>query len=174
MCATPAARPAQQTTPWGRGAAACAQSPHLFPMHVPPSYRYSARACMHACMHACSQREPRGVLHGTCMAGSAAHMSSNPAGGACRCGFWENWRHKNPAEPQPWVAPCSLHGVGRLVQDLMDRGMDLHAFQPEDLFNIIRGRTLWCGTGSCLSVGWLPCLFSGHAACRAPPSMNSL
>lgn len=53
------------------------------------------------------------------------------------------FRYKN-VERQPWVAPCNVKEVGNLMADLKSRGMDLAAFEARELFQIIRGRTLWC------------------------------
>lgn len=40
---------------------------------------------------------------------------------------------------------CSAQKVGRLLQDLRGQGIDLESFKPEQLFEQIRGRTLWYG-----------------------------
>lgn len=42
------------------------------------------------------------------------------------------------------MAPCNVKEVGNLMADLKSRGMDLAAFEAKELFEIIRGRTLWC------------------------------
>ena len=34
--------------------------------------------------------------------------------------------------------------VGNLMSDLKSRGMDLAAFEAKELFEVIKGRTLWC------------------------------
>ena len=111
---------------------------------------------MHACMRACMGLPCYAGTRPACAPWRAAPLASSRKADhtmhAYRCGFWENLRYKN-VERQPWVAPCNLREVRRLVQDLKERGMDLDAFQPADLFNTIRGRTLWCGAGtgaSCL------------------------
>ncbi len=52
-------------------------------------------------------------------------------------------RYKN-VERQPWVAPCNVREVGNLMSDLKNRGMDLAAFEAKELFEVIKGRTLWC------------------------------
>ncbi len=41
------------------------------------------------------------------------------------------------------MSPCNIREVSRLMEDLKARGMDLAAFQAKDLFEIIKGRTLW-------------------------------
>ena len=46
-------------------------------------------------------------------------------------------------ERQPWVAPCNVREVANLMSDLKSRGMDLAAFEAKELFEIIKGRTLW-------------------------------
>lgn len=38
---------------------------------------------------------------------------------------------------------CSARKVERLLQDLRGRGIDLEAFEPEHLFEQIKGRTVW-------------------------------
>ncbi|KAK9908972.1 hypothetical protein WJX75_005467 [Coccomyxa subellipsoidea] len=69
---------------------------------------------------------------------------AHPLGPQCcgMCGFWENLRYKN-VERQPWVAPCKVREVANLMSDLKSRGMDLAAFEAKELFEIIKGRTLW-------------------------------
>lgn len=46
-------------------------------------------------------------------------------------------------ELQPWVAPCNVKEVANLMWDLKSRGMDLAAFEAKELFDFIKGRTLW-------------------------------
>lgn len=42
------------------------------------------------------------------------------------------------------MAPCNVREVGNLMSDLKSRGMDLAAFEAKELFEVIKGRTLWC------------------------------
>lgn len=56
----------------------------------------------------------------------------------------ENGRSQSSLEKREWDGPCSERLVGQLLQDLKGWGVDLESFQPKDLFETIRGRTLWC------------------------------
>ena len=39
--------------------------------------------------------------------------------------------------------PCNMRLVAQMLQDLKESGVDLEAFQPSDLYDTIKGRTLW-------------------------------
>jgi hypothetical protein len=56
----------------------------------------------------------------------------------------ENGRTQSYLDGKQWDGPCNERLVAQLLQDLSGWGVDLEAFQPSDLFETIRGRTLWC------------------------------
>ena len=66
----------------------------------------------------------------------------------------ENGRSQSALDKREWDGPCNEHLVGQLLQDLKGWGVDLESFQPKDLFETIRGRTLWCASFWHL-VAWL-------------------
>ena len=55
----------------------------------------------------------------------------------------ENGRSQSALEKRNWDGPCNERLVEQLLQDLKGWGVDLESFQPKDLFDTIRGRTLW-------------------------------
>jgi hypothetical protein len=55
----------------------------------------------------------------------------------------ENGRSQSALDKREWNGPCNERLVSQLLQDLKGWGMDLESFHPKDLFETIRGRTLW-------------------------------
>lgn len=55
----------------------------------------------------------------------------------------ENPLSQHAGAKNSFEGQCSAGKVERLLQDLRGRGIDLEAFEPEQLFEQIRGRTLW-------------------------------
>ena len=55
----------------------------------------------------------------------------------------ENGRTQSALENRQWEGPCNERLVAQLLQDLKGWGVDLEAFQPSDLYDTIKGRTLW-------------------------------
>lgn len=58
----------------------------------------------------------------------------------------ENGRSQSSLEKREWDGPCNERLVAQLLQELTGWGVDLESFQPKDLFDTIRGRTLWCAS----------------------------
>lgn len=75
-----------------------------------------------------------------CMSCSAVMM--------CCCVAQENGRSQSALEKRSWDGPCNERMVAQLLQDLKGWGVDLESFQPKDLFDTIKGRTLWCAPAS--------------------------
>lgn len=55
----------------------------------------------------------------------------------------ENPRSQAEEGRQGFEGQCSARKVERLLQELKGRGIDLESFEPHELFNLIKGRTLW-------------------------------
>ncbi len=56
----------------------------------------------------------------------------------------ENPRSQAAIEKQKWEGPCNERLVGQLLVDLKGWGVDLESLKPSDLFDTMKGRTLWC------------------------------
>ena len=78
---------------------------------------------------------------------SCSVCDSSPLGISCcgLCAFWENPRSQAASEGRgdAWEGQCNERDVASLLQDLRMQGIDLEAFEPHQLFDAIRGRTLW-------------------------------
>ena len=59
------------------------------------------------------------------------------------CRLQENPRSQHELGDHTFEGQCSAHKVERLLRDLQSRGIDLESFEPEQLFETIKGRTLW-------------------------------
>lgn len=55
----------------------------------------------------------------------------------------ENPLSQHEGGKQTFEGQCSARKVQKLLRDLRSRGIDLEAFEPDELFNLIKGRTLW-------------------------------
>ena len=55
----------------------------------------------------------------------------------------ENPLSQHAGAKSSFEGQCSARKVERLLQDLRGRGIDLESFEPEQLFEQIKGRTLW-------------------------------
>ena len=55
----------------------------------------------------------------------------------------ENPRTQAAIEGKQWDGPCNERLVGQLLADLKGWGVELESLKPSDLFDVIRGRTLW-------------------------------
>ena len=55
----------------------------------------------------------------------------------------ENPRSQAAIEGKQWDGPCNERLVGQLLADLKGWGVELESLKPSDLFDVIRGRTLW-------------------------------
>ena len=60
----------------------------------------------------------------------------------CGC-VQENPRSQAAIEGKQWDGPCNERLIGQLLADLKGWGVELESLKPSDLFDIIRGRTLW-------------------------------
>ena len=58
-------------------------------------------------------------------------------------GLQENGRSQAALDRQKWEGPCNERLVGQLLADLKGWGVDLESLKPSDLFDTIKGRTLW-------------------------------
>ena len=59
------------------------------------------------------------------------------------CRLQENPRSQHELGDHTFEGQCSARKVERLLRDLQSRGIDLESFEPEQLFETIKGRTLW-------------------------------
>jgi hypothetical protein len=79
---------------------------------------------------------------------SCSVCEGSPLGISCcgLCAFWENPRSMAAAEGhgRSWEGQCNERDVAQLLQALRMQGIDLESFEPDQLFDTIRGRTLWC------------------------------
>lgn len=55
----------------------------------------------------------------------------------------ENPLSQHDGAKSSFEGQCSAAKVERLLQHLRERGIDLEAFEPEQLFEQIKGRTVW-------------------------------
>ena len=55
----------------------------------------------------------------------------------------ENPLSQHDGAKNSFEGQCSARKVERLLQELRGRGIDLEAFEPDQLFEQIKGRTLW-------------------------------
>ena len=55
----------------------------------------------------------------------------------------ENPLSQHAGAKNSFEGQCSAHKVERLLQELRGHGIDLEAFEPDQLFEQIKGRTLW-------------------------------
>jgi hypothetical protein len=55
----------------------------------------------------------------------------------------ENPRSQAPRQHHRWEGQCDARQVEELLQGLRAQGIDLERFEPQQLFELIKGRTLW-------------------------------